>query len=173
MASSVLQAANGPTNARSAQSCMQGACAHIGTTQTTNRTQTTDCLLQDLEIKFNPLPLSIISPINVEVLDKFLENYPCQSTRDYLVSGFRYGFDIGFRGTFDDPNARPRNLLSARNNVEQVTEAIAKELSRGHTSGPFPYPLFRTLIAHPSGQPQNLTALSGLFWIYHPPGASQ
>ena len=64
MASSVHQAANGPTNARSAQSCMQGACAHNGTTQTTNRTQTTDRLLQDLEIKFNPLPLSIISPIN-------------------------------------------------------------------------------------------------------------
>ena len=84
-------------------------------------------------------------------LDKFLENYPCQSTRDYLVSGFRYGFDIGFRGTFDDPNARPRNLLSARNNVEQVTEAIAKELSRGHTSGPFPYPPFPHTHCSPIG----------------------
>ena len=90
---------------------------------------------------FTPLP-RILSPINVDVLKRYLESYPCPGTRDYLVSGFRYGFDIGFRGTFTDPNTRPRNLRSALDNADLVTEAILKELSRGHTSGPFPYPPF-------------------------------
>ena len=121
--------AAGCTGALSVGNCTQGASAQTTTTQH-----------HSLNQKFNPLPLSVVSPINVDVLEKFLKHYPCPGSRDYLVSGFRNGFDIGFRGTFDDPNSRPPNLLSARNNAEQVTEAIAKELSRGHTSGPFPHP---------------------------------
>ena len=130
--------AKGCTSVRSAPNCTQGVSAHSSTNQI-------------LDSKFNPLPLSIVSPIKVDVLEKYLEKYPCQGTREYLVSGFRYGFDIGFRGSFDDPNSRPRNLLSARKNVDQVTEAIAKELSRGHTSGPFPYPPFPHTHCSPIG----------------------
>ena len=104
-----------------------------------------------LDANFNPLPLTVVSPINVDVLEFFLQNYPCPSTAQYLITGFRYGFDIGFRGSFEDTNARPRNLLSARNNEAQVTEAILKELTRGHTSGPFPYPPFTHTHCSPIG----------------------
>ena len=50
-----------------------------------------------------------------------------------------------------EENARPRNLLSARRNPEGVSEAIAKELSRGHTSGPFPFPPFPHTHCSPIG----------------------
>ena len=129
--------AKGSTSALFAVSCTQGKTAK----STTNKIK--------IKEKFNPLPLTIKSPIKVEVLEKYLEHYPCPSTRDYLLVGFREGFDIGFRGSFTDPNSRPRNLLSARENVDQVSEA--KELSRGHTSGPFPYPPFTHTHCSPIG----------------------
>ena len=100
---------------------------------------------------FNGLPPGVVSPIKVDVLEKFLKDYPCSGTRHFLLNGFRHGFDIGFRGNFIEENARPRNLLSARNNVRQVSEAIAKELSRGHTSGPFPSPPFPQTHCSPIG----------------------
>ena len=80
-----------------------------------------------------------------------MATYPCPGTRDYLVHGFRHGFDIGFRGSFEDPNARPRNLRSALDNVDLVNEAIWKELTRGHTSGPFPFPPFTHTHCSPIG----------------------
>ena len=80
-----------------------------------------------------------------------LSDYPCPGTRSYLINGFRFGFDIGFRGTFSDIDSRPRNSQSARNNAEKVTQAIAKELARGHTSGPFPFPPFPHTHCSPIG----------------------
>ena len=67
------------------------------------------------------------------------------------MAGFRHGFDIGFRGTFTEVDSRPRNLRSARENVDGVSEAIAKELRRGHTSGPFPFPPFPHTHCSPIG----------------------
>ena len=75
---------------------------------------------------FNPLPVRIQTPINVDVLARYLDYYPCQGTRDYLVEGFRNGFDIGFRGSFTDDNSRPRNLRSGLDNAQLVGEAILK-----------------------------------------------
>ena len=118
---------------------------------TQGRTAKSKSETEALDDKFNPLPLYVVSPIKVDVLERFLVGYPCPSTRRYLITGFRYGFDIGFRGSFDDPNARPRNLRSARENVEQVSEAVLKELVRGHTSGPFPYPPFAHTHCSPIG----------------------
>ena len=85
------------------------------------------------------------------MLARYLASYPCPGTRDYLIAGFSHGFDIGFRGSFDDPNSRPRNLRSALDHEESVTEAIVKELSRGHTSGPFPFPPFPHTHCSPIG----------------------
>ena len=100
---------------------------------------------------FVPFPHSVCSPVRVDALSHFLELYPFPEIRDYLINGFRNGFDIGFRGSFEDDNARPRNLRSARDNVEQVSEAIIKELSRGHTAGPFPHPPFPFTHCSPIG----------------------
>ena len=102
-------------------------------------------------LPFNPLPLRIITPINVDVLERYLQRYPCPGSREYLLAGFRHGFDIGYRGTFQNVDSRPENLRSARDNPEGVTQAIAKELRRGHTSGPFPHPPFTHTHCSPLG----------------------
>ena len=146
-------------NAPLAASGITGAPA--ATVGTQGRIAKSESEVQALDDKFNPLPLFVVSPIKVDVLERLLAGYPCPSTSRYLITGFRYGFDIGFRGSFEDPNARPRNLRSARENVEQVSEAVLKELVRGHTSGPFPYPLLPTLIVRPLAQPLNPMARLG------------
>ena len=140
---SAPQVVTGTTGAPIVEGCTQGTSARDSTTRTKTPTVT--------EFPFKPLPIKIVSPINPDALERFLADYPCPGTRHYLVSGFRYGFDIGFRGSFLEENARPRNLLSARRNPEGVSEAIAKELSRGHTSGPFPFPPFPHTHCSPIG----------------------
>ena len=154
MDSSVRQGAAGITDARTVQTRIQGIGAEntlqTNTTHRTNTTNTTSTT-NTTRTEFNPLPLKIQTPINVEVLARYLRDYPCPGTRDYLISGFTHGFDIGFRGSFEDTNNRPRNLRSARDNAAQVTEAISRELRRGHTSGPFPYPPFPHTHCSPIG----------------------
>lgn len=102
-------------------------------------------------LEFRSLPPAVVSPINVRNLERLLFHHPCASTRRFLVSGFRYGFDIGFRGSFRTPNARPRNLRTAVDNEALVTAAINKELVRGHTSGPFLQPPFFDTHCSPLG----------------------
>ena len=103
------------------------------------------------EVPFCPLPSGVISPISVNMLFYLTRNFPDKTIREYLCHGFSYGFDIGFRGSFHDPEARPRNLLSARNNPKGVFQAIAKEVSRKHTSGPFSSPPFPSTHCSPIG----------------------
>ena len=91
---------------------------------------------------FCPLPHGIVTPINVQRFNKLLQHHPNRDQVNYVVSGLRLGFDIGFQGAFTDDNTRPLNLLSARNNVLKVSEAIKKEVLHGHTSGPFIAPPF-------------------------------
>ena len=98
---------------------------------------------------FNPLPCGVISPINIDILRLFLSDHPDQSLVKFLLNGFTHGFDIGYRGPVTQ--GQTRNLLSARENIPHVTEAIRKELSRGHTAGPFSQPPFDTLHCSPLG----------------------
>ena len=84
---------------------------------------------------FVPLPANPTSPVNIERLKEELAGYPDPELADYLIQGFTYGFDIGYsdkRFTL-----RSKNLHSALSNASAVTEAINKELSRGHVAGPF------------------------------------
>ena len=65
-----------------------------------------------------------------------LEGYPFPELADYLISGLREGFHLGYTG----PRfaITPKNLKSARDNAAQVTEAIVKELSRAILQDHFP-----------------------------------
>ena len=104
-----------------------------------------------LETVVFDLPSGIVSPIRVDALQALLVDYPNSRRRTYLLNGFRFGFDIGFRGEFVDLHARPRNLLSSLENPAGVSEAIQKELTRGHTSGPFSSPPFPFTHCSPIG----------------------
>ena len=76
------------------------------------------------------------------------EGPPRRSLVRYLWSGFTFGFALGYRGPVTP--ARPRNLLSARSRRSAVTAAVALEVSRGHTAGPFVRPPFRLFHCSPS-----------------------
>ena len=95
---------------------------------------------------FKPLPLSIEhTHVNINRLAKLLDGYPDQYQVDYILHGLRHGFDIGFKGQILEHV--PRNNKSARDNYTKVTLAINKEVTRGHTAGPFaapPFPINRT-----------------------------
>ena len=87
---------------------------------------------------FVPLPLCVNSPVNVFRLAEALRGHTDRSLVNYLLHGFSSGFDIGFRGTVGHNIVR--NLQSATSHSCEVSTAICKELSRGHTSGPFATP---------------------------------
>lgn len=93
--------------------------------------------------------MSCQCPVNVALFERLLREHPCQSLVSFIISGLSSGFDIGFHGPCTA--TRPRNLLSARSNSQSVWEAIAKELARGHTSGPFLSPPITPLHCSPLG----------------------
>ena len=97
-----------------------------------------------------PLPENSINRyVNILSLDLFLREHPDQGLVNYVLTGLRAGFDIGYNGVL-----RPifrKNNKSARDNPALVTQAIQKEISRGHTAGPFPHPPFPTCHISPLG----------------------
>lgn len=141
-----------------------GAPSVMGPTQATHATKPPGT--GSLRNLYCPLPLAVSTPVMVFRLGPLLRDFPVAATVAFLLRGFHFGFDIGFRGTFSDLNSRPRNLLSARANAAKVSAAVAKEVSRGHTSGPFCSPPFCTPIARPSGRRPSRMGLYALCWIY-------
>ena len=91
----------------------------------------------------------VSSPVNVPRLAAALFNHPDRSLVNFLLNGFTYGFDLGYLGPIT-PGSR-RNLLSARSHHGDVSAALAKEVSRGHTAGPFQTPPFPILHVSPLG----------------------
>ena len=77
---------------------------------------------------FVPLPNCIETPINVANFVKELEGYPFPDVVDYLVTGFKKGFSLGYTGS--QFAITPKNLKSALDNESHVTAAIIKELER-------------------------------------------
>ena len=100
-------------------------------------------------VDFFPLPETIVTPVNIDLLEFYLTEHPNRRLVNYIVQGFKLGFDIGFVGNI--LSTRPRNLLSSRRNLIPVLETIKKELFRGHTSGPFPEPPFHPFHCSPLG----------------------
>ena len=85
----------------------------------------------------------------MSALASCLENYD-PFAKAYLLSGFKYGFDIGFRG---EPNndINVKNLLSTKKFPLIVSDAIAKEVKAGRLSGPFSHPPFPKFQISPIG----------------------
>ena len=75
--------------------------------------------------------------------------YPDKYLVEFILNGFHNGFNIGFRGVM---NEQPlKNNKSARDIPDKVSEAIAKEVQRGHTAGPFLHPPFPHCHVSPIG----------------------
>ena len=58
--------------------------------------------------------------------ETLLKGYPNKYLVEFILHGFRHGFNLGFRGTI---NEQPlRNNKSARDMPDKVSAAIAKEV---------------------------------------------
>ena len=82
-----------------------------------------------------------MSPVNRLRLSQLLLFHPDQELVSYVNNGFRVGFDLMYCGHI--PSTFPNNLKSSSTYKREVDDAISKEVSRGHTSGPFksaPFP---------------------------------
>ena len=88
---------------------------------------------------YNPLPMDIVhNHVNIENLELYLRGHPQPLLVKYVLTGLRTGFDLGYNGPLIPVHRR--NNKSAREHHTEVSQAIAKELTRGHKAGPFPYP---------------------------------
>ena len=95
------------------------------------------------------LPVTCASPIDTDSLTKYLESHPDRDLVSFLIDGFTYGFDILYRGPVIV--TRPNNLKSARDHRAEVEFSLLREVSRGHSVGPFPSPPFRNFHCSPLG----------------------
>ena len=96
-------------------------------------------------------PCNILASSSVDI-DRFralLSGHPNYNLVDYVVNGLSHGFSIGFSG--DLSQSAKRNLLSAYDHYEAVSTAIALEVSRGHTLGPFQVPPLPNFHCSPIG----------------------
>ena len=93
--------------------------------------------------------LSPPTPINIPKLASYLHDHPNQPFVQYLLSGFSHGFKIGYSGP-RAPQEFP-NLPSAKENPSIIDKNMLKEVSLGHTAGPFLSPPFPNFQVYPIG----------------------
>lgn len=136
----------------------QGVANHtVPSTTASPLTTPTNTSLQDLRNRATDIALdesyfknlSPCTPVQLDVLAKELLSHPDSTFVSTLLSGFKFGFHIGYEGP-RFPRSSP-NLKTANAYPEVVDSNLLKELKAGHTAGPFfspPYPNFQT---HPIG----------------------
>ena len=108
--------------------------------------------LRALEVPPEAIPkyLSLLkppTPINIPTLQHYLQDHPNQSAVTWLLSGFSQGFKIGYTGP-RAPKEFP-NLPCARANPMIIDKNMLKEVSLGHTAGPFLSPPLPNLQVYP------------------------
>ena len=84
------------------------------------------------------------TPINVDLLESYLEGHPDKHFVATLCSGLREGFRIGYHGPRNQTSYP--NLRSANLHPDILEQNLLTEVLNGHTVGPFstpPFPNFR------------------------------
>lgn len=89
------------------------------------------------------------TPININLLEQYLKNYPDPNFSAQLCQGLRHGFDIGYQGP-RRPSVSP-NLKSALIHPHIIDENLLDEVQQGRTAGPFDKPPFPNFQIYPIG----------------------
>ncbi|CAH3182742.1 unnamed protein product, partial [Porites lobata] len=80
------------------------------------------------------------TPIDINKFASYLQGHPDHTTVNHLLTGFSQGFKIGYSG----PRAPKEysNLPCANINPSIIDKNMLKEVTLGHTAGPFHIPPF-------------------------------
>jgi len=78
----------------------------------------------------------VVTPLRLNVWASMLASHEDRRFVDYVLRGIEYGFRIGFDKSVTPGSAR-KNMQSARDHPEVVSEYLHKELERGVLLGPF------------------------------------
>ena len=99
----------------------------------------------------NPDYTSIITPVDVDVLERLLitTNYDREET-DFIVNGFRQGFDLGYQGPTDRADYSNNIPFSVGNKVVMWNKVMT-EVAKGRYAGPFDTPPFKNFVQSPIG----------------------
>ena len=98
---------------------------------------------------FVRLPDGAQTPVHIKRLENMLCNHPNQEAVNFIVTGLRDGFSLGCCATITP--SFPRNLKSAMQNQDKVSQALLKELRNRHIAGPFFKPPIPNLHCSPIG----------------------
>ena len=95
---------------------------------------------------------SIITPVDVGKFEELLiEADYDKSETDFLIDGFRHGFDIGLKGKIKGVRCDAPNLKLRVGNETILWNKIMKEVKLGHFAGPFGQVPFKNYIQSPVG----------------------
>ena len=94
---------------------------------------------------------NIITPIKADILEKILTqtNYD-QKKQDYLISGFKQGFDIGYHGPEQRQDVSDNIPIKISSKLEMWNK-VMKEVQANRYAGPFEDIPFNNYIQSPIG----------------------
>jgi hypothetical protein len=75
------------------------------------------------------------SPLKIEIVQRYLQNYPLKEVAQELSDGFLKGFRLKYTGP--RIHRESPNLLSAFPHTEALKDKIQKEINLGRIAGPF------------------------------------
>ena len=99
-------------------------------------------LLNSVKLNFSPRGCLANSPINVDTLELQLLGHPDRSNVDYVLSGFREGFRIGFHPNCVKLKSASSNCPSSRDHVGVIDGYLTTEIHAGRVVGPLKTPPF-------------------------------
>ena len=95
---------------------------------------------------------NIVTPVDVNTFEKLLteEGYDETETQ-FLVNGFRYGFELCYQGKIEGIKRTTPNLRLRIGNETVLWNKIMKEVKLGRFTGPFREAPFESYIQSPIG----------------------
>ena len=92
---------------------------------------------------------NIMTPVDVDMFQQLLleSNYD-QAKTEYLVTGFRNGFDLCYEGPLEKVRREAPNLKLYMGSQTELWNKIMLEVKVGHYVDPFEDPLLITMCNH-------------------------
>ena len=116
----------------------------------------------------------IVTPVNADTFEQLLRsaNYPLEKLQ-FISDGFRFGFDLGYRG-LEEVRLRSRNLPLTVGSQTELWNKVMSEVKVGRYAGPFTDIPFNFYIQSPIGLvPKDQGKKTCLiFHLSHPKGGT-